>query len=173
MHRQHRLIGSYTLRVSSTEERILVELNNAYSICGRHKGVAEAEVVEHDYLPEETWYVNRVLIEPLIQRGKGLGTALMTALIDEVRRRKGKHILLEPYGYGSDPKRLRRFYGRLGFIPFIRGQAKFISKSALILVVRGVQRNNVVPRSAQETRPRSRVRRPILRSSSNTRHPRA
>jgi predicted GNAT family acetyltransferase len=119
------LVDGFDFTVTSTSTRVHVDTWH---------GDANAEVVEHDLLPEKSWYISRVFVEA-DWRSRGVGTAMMGAVIDEIRRRGGKHILLEPYGYGSDPTRLKKFYSRLGFIPFLRGEATFLSKTTLLFVL--------------------------------------
>jgi hypothetical protein len=41
----------------------------------------------------------------------------MLALIGLLRQKGATQLIVEPGGYNSDPARLAKFYGRLGFIP--------------------------------------------------------
>jgi predicted GNAT family N-acyltransferase len=62
------------------------------------------------------WYLNRVVVKNG-GRGKGLGSEALKRVIEEVRKQGGKQLIVEPGGYGSDPARLRVWYGRHGFEP--------------------------------------------------------
>lgn len=63
-----------------------------------------------------SWYLNRVIVKDH-NRGRGLGSKALQRVIKEVRQQGGTEIIVEPGGYGSDPARLRVFYGRHGFEP--------------------------------------------------------
>lgn len=75
----------------------------------RERGVAEAS-----RMPEGYWYVNRVLVEPIGQRSKGLGSRLLQRLLVEVRRFGGA-VVVDPGGYGMNTARQRNFYRKNGF----------------------------------------------------------
>jgi ribosomal protein S18 acetylase RimI-like enzyme len=61
------------------------------------------------------WYLNRVIIKPETLRSQGLGGELLERLKAEVARRGATRLMVEPGGYGSDPKRLQKFYRAHGF----------------------------------------------------------
>lgn len=65
---------------------------------------------------DDVWWISRVLVQPN-QRGRGVGTKLLKALIEECRKQGGREMQVSPGGYNSDPIRQRAFYVRAGFKP--------------------------------------------------------
>jgi len=98
-----------------------------------HRGVAEASNVSAWDNSQGAWYLNRVKVEP---EGKGIGSRLLRKLQETLLDHKGDVkdnfraacgqtdgrtdrfdvLIVEPGGYGSDPKRLNKFYKRNGFV---------------------------------------------------------
>lgn len=141
MARRRVTVDGFQLVVESHDSHVLVRTLTRHTL---HACRAVAEYVEHDVLPVKTWYLSEVIVSADNDRCKGLGSALVKALVDEVRRRGGHTLLVEPGGYGSDPKRLAVFYERLGFKRFSRGHAKFLATNTMVLNV-GVPTQHEVP----------------------------
>lgn len=88
----------------------------------RERGVAEAS-----RMPEGFWYVNRVLVEPLGRRSKGLGSRMLQRLLAETRRFGPADVVVDPGGYGMNVARQRKFYRKNGFkdVPGIKGRLRW------------------------------------------------
>lgn len=65
---------------------------------------------EASRLYRDAWYINRVFVRQ-DRRGQGWGSKVLGELLSRV----DADAIVEPGGYGSDPERLRSFYGRHGF----------------------------------------------------------
>jgi GNAT superfamily N-acetyltransferase len=84
------------------------------------RATAEASLVG------EKWWVNRVVVDPPTERGKGLGGRLLEALKGAVRGAGGRTIFVSPGGYNGNVRAQKRFYRGHGFEP-VKG-----SKGALL-----------------------------------------
>ncbi len=80
--------------------------------CGYILGTATASNFEQ--VGEDFWYVNRVKVVDGYQR-RGLGPELVKRMAEGVREQGGRRLVVEPGGYGSDPKELAIWYRRQGF----------------------------------------------------------
>jgi hypothetical protein len=69
------------------------------------------------------WWVNRVVVEPSIRRGEGIGSNLLQQLVELIRGQKGKVICVAPGGYDEDRERQFNFYRINGFseVPYENG----------------------------------------------------
>ena len=80
------------------------------------RSIATASVSIMDWYKESAWYINRVFVNDKL-RGVGLGTRLVAILKEETIKRNGKVLVVEPGGYGSNPKNLKNFYvNKNGFV---------------------------------------------------------
>jgi GNAT superfamily N-acetyltransferase len=95
---------------------------NCYPVDMSVRATAEASLVG------EEWWVNRVVVEPPTERGKGLGGRLLEALKGVVREAGGRTLFVSPGGYNGNVRAQRRFYRRHGFQP-VKG-----SKGALLRI---------------------------------------
>jgi predicted GNAT family N-acyltransferase len=62
------------------------------------------------------WWIGRVLVDPENRRGEGVGSKMLTALIQAVVEQGGTEIHVTPGGYSADSVRQTRFYERHGFV---------------------------------------------------------
>lgn len=76
------------------------------------RGTAQASIFVRI---EGAWYLNRVVVHPVTNRGNGIGSQMLKKLQAELTARGCTQLIVEPGGYGSDPKVLGRFYRRHGF----------------------------------------------------------
>lgn len=93
--------------ITSTSQSVSIFLPAQDGI--RSRGVASADL----YLPradEQCWWINRVLVTNEADRGKGIGGMLLDCLLTEAIKQGARVIIVTPGGYGSDPKKQRRFY---------------------------------------------------------------
>jgi len=68
------------------------------------------------YIPgEDYWFINRVLVKPENERGKGIGSELLQLLIKEIKKHGGKKIIVTPGGYDNKTKKQFNFYRKNGF----------------------------------------------------------
>ena len=66
--------------------------------------------------PSEHLVVSRIVV-PKEERGQGIGTAIMRDLIQEAENRNIPMALTPDSSFGGNLKRLKEFYGNLGFTP--------------------------------------------------------
>lgn len=92
------------------------------------EGTAAATKVYVTRLKREIWYVNRLLIHADF-RGRGAGAHYLAQLIKEAWAIAQAPIVVEPGGYGTPIRWLRRWYRKQGFrvVPETRG-AMFIMR---------------------------------------------
>jgi GNAT superfamily N-acetyltransferase len=69
-------------------------------------------------MEDGVWYLNRAIIRDPKARGRGVGTTLLTRLLQEVAAQGCTRLIVEPGGYGADPQKQRRFYEKSGFRAF-------------------------------------------------------
>lgn len=63
----------------------------------------------------DDWLVTRVIVKG--PRGKGIGTKLLQAALQEALRLGAKRVIVAPGGYEGDTERQVRFYTNNGFKP--------------------------------------------------------
>lgn len=69
-----------------------------------------------DFHPVDgVWWISRVIVEPSEARGRGVGSALLQRLIEEVKK-YGGCLRVTPGGYAQDSGRQFRFYEKNGFV---------------------------------------------------------
>ena len=69
-----------------------------------------------DFNPVDgVWWINRVVVEPQRARKRGIGSALLRRLVEEVQRYGGL-IRVTPGGYSLDTEGQIRFYEMNGFV---------------------------------------------------------
>jgi len=61
------------------------------------------------------WFINRVLVNPQSDRGKGIGSKLLQVLIKEIKKQNNKKIIVTPGGYINNTKQQINFYVKNGF----------------------------------------------------------
>jgi len=61
------------------------------------------------------WYINRIIVNPKTERGKGIGSRLLQKLIEEVIIQKGNKIIVTPGGYDMNREKQFNFYFKNGF----------------------------------------------------------
>lgn len=88
------------------------------SICVSHvstslKRLSIAEAARSE-IGEGVWWISRVFVEPST-RGKGLGTALLNYMVNELRFRDVQALLVAPGGYNANYNRQVHFYEKNGF----------------------------------------------------------
>jgi GNAT superfamily N-acetyltransferase len=67
------------------------------------------------------WWLARLFVQPEY-RSQGFGTRLVRRLQEELLLKPNfEKLVVEPGGYGSDPKRLDVFYKRFGFRDYEEG----------------------------------------------------
>jgi GNAT superfamily N-acetyltransferase len=84
---------------------------------GLDRGCAEAEQLPG--LPEEWWWVNRVLVQPPQCRSAGIGSELIRQISIAAHDLGCKHLVVCPGGYSQTPRDKKRqiaFYERNGFV---------------------------------------------------------
>jgi GNAT superfamily N-acetyltransferase len=94
-----------------------------------NRGTAEAEQLPT--LPDDWWWVNRVLVQPVECRSKGIGSELVRQLSIAAYDLGCRHLVVSPGGYVNtkrDRERQLAFYERNGFVwqddaPFSHGAA--------------------------------------------------
>lgn len=64
-------------------------------------------------MEEGVWWISRVLVNG--ERGKGTGSTLLQRLIEEVRKRGAKAMIVAPGGYNSNYNQQVNFYVKNGF----------------------------------------------------------
>lgn len=95
------------IRVAAGERNITISaVDGVFSL-----GSADAD----KFIQEEGWwYLARLKIKDDHQ-GHSLGSLLLYKLCEIVKQRGDKGIIVYPGGYGSSPRRLKKFYTRMGF----------------------------------------------------------
>lgn len=86
-----------------------------YDPSSRVKAIASC-----DNLPgQDFWWVTRVVVHPLDQRGRGYGSTVLKLMQDAVAAAMGPggRVLVLPGGYGQNVEAQRRFYCKNGFVP--------------------------------------------------------
>jgi hypothetical protein len=81
-----------------------------------HRGTAEAEQIAT--LPEDWWWVNRVLVQPPEARCNGAGSELVRQLSIAAHESGCRHLVVCPGGYVNTEREKRRqiaFYEKNGF----------------------------------------------------------
>lgn len=63
------------------------------------------------------WWLARALVMPRERRGQGVGTAMLQALFEELRKQGCVELWVTPGGYDGDTERQFRFYLKNGFVP--------------------------------------------------------
>jgi len=86
-------------------------------------GVAEASTMGDGF-----WNINRVLVNPKILRGKGIGSKLLQELIEKIRNADGKKIIVWPGGYDDNKKKQVNFYIKNGFKKYKEGYFLWLKK---------------------------------------------
>lgn len=74
-----------------------------------NRGAAEASFVG------DTWWVNRVLVQPRENRGRGIGGHMLEALKGAVVEEGGAELSVQPGGYDMNTADQNRFYEAHGF----------------------------------------------------------
>lgn len=72
--------------------------------------------VESDRIDNENWWISRALVKPTNYRSKGIGSKLLKILIDEIKKKNSKYILVTPGGYEDETEKQFRFYEKNGFV---------------------------------------------------------
>ena len=99
------------LHISTTDDYLSVFL-----MTERNEFLRASMQVSH--VSNGDWYFNRALVKNDEDRGKGLGTRMLARLKEELKKKPNfKRLIVEPGGYGSEPKRQRGFYLKRGFFP--------------------------------------------------------
>jgi GNAT superfamily N-acetyltransferase len=83
---------------------------------GYHRGTAEAEQLPT--LPDDWWWVNRVLVQPDDCRSNGIGSEMLRLLSRAAYALGCRHLVVTPGGYvhnARDKRRQVAFYERNGF----------------------------------------------------------
>jgi len=62
------------------------------------------------------WFINRVLVQPVEIRSKGIGSFLLQTLIREIKKTDIKRIIVAPGGYAEDLSKQKKFYKENGFV---------------------------------------------------------
>lgn len=93
------------VHVTSTPQSV-----SAY-VMGGHMSVGTASA---DHIGGGKWWVSRVFIRGN-HRGKGLGTALVKAMIEAVKAQGGTLLEVAPGGYGEPYESQQGFYLACGF----------------------------------------------------------
>jgi GNAT superfamily N-acetyltransferase len=70
--------------------------------------------VEISCLDNKNWWISRAFVSPKF-RNQGVGSHIMKLAIDEVKKHKGKLILVTPGGYEGNTQRQFNFYAKNGF----------------------------------------------------------
>lgn len=91
---------------TATESHVSVYCKHA---SGR---ISMASADQHE---PECWWIARVKVDDR-EQGRLVGTALLARLVRLVFEAGAREIVVAPGGYGSDESRLRKFYGRAGFV---------------------------------------------------------
>lgn len=80
--------------------------------------IIEASLIDpmREAISDGVWYLNRLLVA-YEARGNGIGTELIRRLAERLKTLGATKLIVEPGGYGSDPKRLWKFYSERGFAP--------------------------------------------------------
>lgn len=89
---------------SETHVTVLWQGNNV-----QERGTASADRIG------DTWWINRVLVQPLKARRRGIGSRLLQELIQAVGRQGGP-LKVFPDGYDQDRESQFRFYEKNGFV---------------------------------------------------------
>lgn len=84
------------------------------------RAIAEASLVEflvtnNEISSSAFWYLNRIVIQPELFRGHGIGSTMLKMLQEQIKLHFVKKLVVEPGGYGSDVDRLITFYEIHGF----------------------------------------------------------
>lgn len=66
-------------------------------------------------MPDGTWWISRVLVQPSTMTGKGIGGKLLEMVKEEIAKMGGGTVIVCPGGYGSDPETQKNFYRKHGF----------------------------------------------------------
>ncbi len=100
----------HKIHISSSEESISVS-----HIDESEPGLSVASV-DRVCTDEGSWYISRINVIKK-QRGMGIGSKLLSALINEIKSRSDKgNIIVFPGGYNEDSDKQFSFYKRNGFI---------------------------------------------------------
>ena len=106
--------------VNSTETHVSVTLFTeepqvfSHSFSGFDWSYGSQGIAEASIIGVGEWYLNRIKVNI---RGQGYGSDLLRVLLETLAIRKDfAQLVVEPGGYGSDPKRLVKFYERQGFV---------------------------------------------------------
>ena len=86
-----------------------------YCLASYHKEDLSVRATAEASLIGDEWWVNRVIVRPDNQRGKGLGGKLLEELKKVVAAEGGKVLLVAPGGYSNKHTAQVNFYGRHGF----------------------------------------------------------
>lgn len=78
------------------------------------KGCAEANPAP-SFLPDNYWWISRVVINPEIARGNGIGTRILLRLIKEIKSVGGVALVVIPGGYNNNKTKQENFYKKNGF----------------------------------------------------------
>jgi GNAT superfamily N-acetyltransferase len=98
-----------------------------FTLASGHRSIGTASA---DQVYAGRWWISRCLVDEA-HRGRGLGGYLVNLLKEEARRQPGfVRIEVAPGGYNSNPKRVKAFYVRCGFVPEVDNEGLFIWEPA-------------------------------------------
>ena len=87
---------------------------SSITVSCRHS-FSELSVADANQIDFAVWWIARVNVHRKY-RGKGYGSKLLNALVDEIFSRGGLRIEVAPGGYGEDPEKQYAFYMKNGFV---------------------------------------------------------
>jgi hypothetical protein len=105
------LIGDRTFRVNYDTRVISVSIAQ-----DRLRGTVGLDLVfESEFTGPAHWWVNRAVVHPAEQRGKGLGSIMLKRALEQVVLSDIHRVLVMPGGYDNNTERQFNFYLKNGF----------------------------------------------------------
>ncbi len=106
------------------ERAVTVELNSFFSYSTENtaasqwlgEGLRQRGTASSNKLPDGSWWVSRVLVQPSTMTGKGIGGKLLDLVIEEIKKQGGGTVVVCPGGYENNYKKQSNFYRKHGFV---------------------------------------------------------
>lgn len=107
-------LGGSNPSASAKDFLHVVSTNQAVSVMWLPEGGWKPAIVQASNMGSH-WYLNRAMV-PEAYRGQGVGSKLLKELFAQLDMHKAGLLIVEPGGYGADPKKQRNFYLKNGFV---------------------------------------------------------
>lgn len=109
--------------MAAKERPVIMEPNSFFSYSTddtassqwRGENLGQRGTASANRLPDGSWWVSRVLVQPNTMTGRGIGGKLLELVKEEIKKQGGGTVVVCPGGYENDHKKQSNFYRRHGF----------------------------------------------------------